>query len=122
MGSKNNPGAFDCYAKAADDEPMFILLARDTSAALLTHIWAAIRQGKSELARLHFESLLATTDRRYEPVVPPVDLEQDVEPSAEHVRQQAAYEAWLKEQAQADEATQCADAMIAWHMQNRQGG
>lgn len=29
MGTKNNPGAFDCYANAEPDEPMFVLLARD---------------------------------------------------------------------------------------------
>jgi hypothetical protein len=29
MGTKSNPGPFDCYAKAEPDEPMFVLLARD---------------------------------------------------------------------------------------------
>lgn len=29
MGTKNNPGKFDCYQHALPDEPMFILLARD---------------------------------------------------------------------------------------------
>lgn len=29
MGTKNNPGKFDCYNNALPDEPMFILLARD---------------------------------------------------------------------------------------------
>ncbi len=29
MGTKNNPGKYDCYANALPDEPMFILLARD---------------------------------------------------------------------------------------------
>jgi len=29
MGTKNNPGKFDCYENALPDEPMFILLARD---------------------------------------------------------------------------------------------
>lgn len=34
MGTKNNPGEFDCYANAAPDEPMFILLGRDQTRAL----------------------------------------------------------------------------------------
>lgn len=29
MGTKNNPGKFDCYAAALPDEPLFVLLARD---------------------------------------------------------------------------------------------
>lgn len=29
MGTKLNPGKFDCYQNALPDEPMFILLARD---------------------------------------------------------------------------------------------
>jgi hypothetical protein len=43
MGTKANPGDFDCYANAALDEPMFILLARDAHAALLVRIWATLR-------------------------------------------------------------------------------
>jgi hypothetical protein len=40
MGSKNNPGKFDCYANAMPDEPMFILLARDPFAPELVVAWA----------------------------------------------------------------------------------
>ena len=43
MGTKNNPGAFDCYAKAHPDEPMFILLGRDRIGAALVRIWATVR-------------------------------------------------------------------------------
>jgi hypothetical protein len=43
MGSKNNPGDFDCYANALPDEPMFILLARDPGAPLLVEAWAVGR-------------------------------------------------------------------------------
>lgn len=43
MGTKANPGKFDCYSHAADDEPMFILLGRDPCAHLLVHLWAMIR-------------------------------------------------------------------------------
>ena len=45
MGTKNNPGDFDCYDNAAPDEPMFILLARDTRAPDLVRLWAAISAG-----------------------------------------------------------------------------
>lgn len=43
MGTKNNPGQFDCYANALPDEPMFILLGRDPSAPLLIERWATER-------------------------------------------------------------------------------
>lgn len=42
MGTKNVPGAFDCYAKAEPDEPMFTLLARDPTAPALVRIWVAM--------------------------------------------------------------------------------
>ena len=44
MGTKNNPGKFDCYANAEPDEPMFILLARDKHAPILVHFWAVLRE------------------------------------------------------------------------------
>lgn len=43
MGTKANPGKFDCYANAAPDEPMFILLGRDKYAPTLVSLWAALR-------------------------------------------------------------------------------
>jgi hypothetical protein len=50
MGTKNNPGKFDCYANAAPDEPMFILLGRDPAASLLVKLWVEMRRrtGESE--------------------------------------------------------------------------
>lgn len=44
MGTKENPGRFDCYANAAPDEPMFILLARDKHAPTLVWLWATLRE------------------------------------------------------------------------------
>lgn len=44
MGTKNEPGQFDCYANAEPDEPMFVLLARDMSAPALVRRWAEQRQ------------------------------------------------------------------------------
>lgn len=43
MGTKNNPGKFDCFSKAEPDEPMFVLLGRDPVAATLVQLWAELR-------------------------------------------------------------------------------
>jgi hypothetical protein len=43
VGTKQNPGAFDCYANALPDEPMFVLLARDPSAPDLVRQGAVYR-------------------------------------------------------------------------------
>jgi hypothetical protein len=45
MGTKRNPGAFDCHAAALPDEPLFILLARDPAAPHLVKAWAALYRG-----------------------------------------------------------------------------
>lgn len=44
MGTKNEPGQFDCYANALPDEPMFVLLARDPDFARLVNEWADRRE------------------------------------------------------------------------------
>lgn len=44
MGTKNNPSTFDCYANAAPDEPMFVLLGRDPCAPVLVQLWAEMRR------------------------------------------------------------------------------
>jgi hypothetical protein len=43
MGSKNQPGEFDCYGNALPDEPMFILLARDPLGPEIVEQWALRR-------------------------------------------------------------------------------
>ena len=48
MGTKNNPGEYDCYANAEPDEPMFILLARDPDAPALVRQWAKARWDRGE--------------------------------------------------------------------------
>lgn len=50
MGTKANPGKFDCYSKAAPDEPIFVLRSMDPSAPVLVRLWAAIRAGHMEQA------------------------------------------------------------------------
>lgn len=44
MATKNNPGTYDCYAKAEPDEPIFILLGRDRHAPTLVWLWAVLRE------------------------------------------------------------------------------
>lgn len=48
MGTKFNPGEYDCYEAADPDEPMFILLARDRDAPALVELWADVREGRGE--------------------------------------------------------------------------
>lgn len=48
MATKNNPGAFDCYANATPDEPMFVLLGRDRHAPILVRLWAELRRRDGE--------------------------------------------------------------------------
>lgn len=43
MGTKNNPGPFDCYAKLDPDEPYFVLRGKDPSAAALVMLWSGVR-------------------------------------------------------------------------------
>lgn len=43
MGTKTNPGKFDCFNNAMPDEPMFVLLGRDPSAPELVEAWASGR-------------------------------------------------------------------------------
>ena len=43
MGTKDNPGEFDCHASASADEPIFTLRARDPQAPELVRRWAQER-------------------------------------------------------------------------------
>jgi len=44
MGTKSEPGEYDAYDKAAPDEPMFVLLARDPQAPDIVLDWAFRRE------------------------------------------------------------------------------
>lgn len=46
MATKNEPGQYDCYKKAAEDEPLFTLRAKDPIAPYLVEIWHATRRGR----------------------------------------------------------------------------
>lgn len=48
MGTKSNPGTFDCYTNAEPDEPMFVLLGRDPQAPALVEAWATEREANGE--------------------------------------------------------------------------
>jgi hypothetical protein len=43
MGTKLNPGRYDCHAAAKPDEPLFTLLARDKHFACVVGFWAVLR-------------------------------------------------------------------------------
>lgn len=88
MGTKNKPGVFDCYDAAEDDEPMFVLLARDPDAPDRVEEWA--RRRFERLAREH-------TSVRYP----------EHESAAERER-------LLKVLRKIAEALQCAQAMREW--------
>ena len=47
MGTKNNPGKYDCYNKAEPDEPVFTLMGRDRNSATLIWLWTALREIQS---------------------------------------------------------------------------
>lgn len=44
MGTKSNPGKFDCWSKAEPDEPVFVLLGRDPVASVILRRWVELRQ------------------------------------------------------------------------------
>ena len=44
MGTKNNPGKYDCYHRAEGDEPMFVLLGRDPAASVVVTFWRSLRE------------------------------------------------------------------------------
>jgi hypothetical protein len=72
MGTKNNPGKWDCYHNAEPDEPMFTLLARDRLAGHLVSIWSKIRMGDMEAAGQIFDHMIRTHGLDY-CVAPDVD-------------------------------------------------
>ena len=64
MGTKNNPGTFDCYASAMPNEPMFILIGRDPDAPHLVRAWAhrrSARPGETTAAKVE-EALTCADD------------------------------------------------------------
>lgn len=95
MGTKNNPGKFDCHASAEDDEPLFTLLARDPLAPYLVAAWAEMRMGNPAKVREIVGNMLRIETARYY-------LEPDT--------------------AKAIEALTCANMMPAWRQKHRPDG
>lgn len=55
MGTKTNPGRYDCYEALREDEPHFVLMARDEHFARVVGFWAMLRmqfiaEGKDPVA------------------------------------------------------------------------
>ena len=65
MGTKTRPSRFDCHDRAAPDEPLFTLLARDPLAPFLVSIWSSLRNGDHEAASAKFTALLDIGGRPY---------------------------------------------------------
>ena len=64
MGTKNNPGRFDCYGNADADEPMFILLARDIDAPTIVEEWASMRAARVRIGEKPETDLLMVDEAR----------------------------------------------------------
>ena len=58
IGTKSNPGRFDCYANVYSNEPIFVLRAEDPLAFYLVELWAACRSKDSVKAVAVFSSLI----------------------------------------------------------------
>lgn len=60
IGTKLNPGAYDCFAQAEPDEPLFVLLARDATAPAIIRAWVKDRLASGNLSLEQSEEALAT--------------------------------------------------------------
>ncbi len=70
MGTRNNPGAYDCFHAAEPDEPMFTLLARDPTAEYFVAAWAAVRAGDIDTARSMMDRALFALKESGKPELP----------------------------------------------------
>lgn len=64
MGTKNNPGGFDCYANALPDEPMFVLLGRDPAFRRQVEEWAERRERDVECGERPLHDRLMVDEAR----------------------------------------------------------
>lgn len=64
MGTKKDPGKYDCYANAEEDEPMFVLLARDERAPALVEAWAHASEKKGTAPEKVAEARKCAKDMR----------------------------------------------------------
>jgi len=47
MSTKQTPGAYDCYSKLAEDEPYFLLRAKDATAPGIVREWVRRRRNEA---------------------------------------------------------------------------
>jgi hypothetical protein len=62
MGTKNNPGDYDCYAKAGLDEPIFTLRANDPLAPALVRVWCTLARGSGVAEEKVMEAFRVAAD------------------------------------------------------------
>jgi hypothetical protein len=68
VSTKEKPGAFDCYAKLAPDEPYFVLRAKDPAAPATIEAWIRLRRqtpGNEKNPKLDEASVTATAMRAW---------------------------------------------------------
>lgn len=58
MGTKTDPGPYNCLAKAEDDEPYFTVLARDPIAPVIVRLWVHVAEIKRSQPRRKLEEAL----------------------------------------------------------------
>lgn len=71
MGLKAKELESGCFAKAKDDEPMFVLLGRDMLAPVLVRLWAKLHDGfsRSDISAKEAETILEMLERAFEDAV-----------------------------------------------------
>ena len=51
MGTKNNPGEFDCYKNLHPDEPYFLIRANDIFGPVVVRMWAQLYKAFKPIAK-----------------------------------------------------------------------
>jgi len=89
MGTKSNPGKFDCYAKAEPDEPIFTLRAKDPLAANMVRLWMALRAGSGVAFAVETFAALVKRAEALDP--------EDIEKLSEAIACADAMDYWFEE-------------------------
>jgi len=64
LGSKANPSAFDCYGDLAEDEPYFVIRAKDPLSDSLVELHAYIGAGQRGAAARKLDEIMALAEGR----------------------------------------------------------
>ena len=64
LGSKANPSKYDCYNDLAEDEPYFVIRARDPLATALLELHAYIGAGQSGAAHNKLAEIMNLTQMK----------------------------------------------------------